>query len=410
MFKKLFSIFKKKNVEDDEYEEYLNASAISKNGEHKKINMNDLSMPLSSKIDYKDKEARLCHIRDCCEQIINAEKVIEETRIEFGAVTNYVTDVQLVKNHIKDGNKGIVKKAGQITKLNKDNEKTSVQKNAKISDSQYNLLQPYEDIIPDEIIKLEEYEKHHEDIEDDMRKLEGERGSLKYEHKSIVRKQEFLKLMMTATLMIVIMLTCLYLCINKVLGSDTLLAFLITVAVAAIVALYAAIEGSNNKKRSKLNGAKMNRLVELVNKTKIKYVNSKGVIDYMYTKYGVKSVMELKYLWGQYIIRKQAEEKLERNNQLLDSYSSSLIRELENIGLSDAQVWLHQIDAILDNDKIQQIEKRLIDRRDKLKSTIEYNNKLIEMGRIEIKKIVDINSDYRLEVVAILKRYGIILE
>ena len=409
MFKRLFNIFRRKKEDDDEYFSEYDEEELGLNisEDNPKISYDEMSIPLKGRINYKDKDARLCLIRDCCDQIVTAGKHVDETRKEYAIVTEYINDVQVVRTLPLGKKNELISKALNITSIMKEKENFKKTVNAKISDKQYTSIQPYEDIMPEEIQKLREYEKYQIVIEDDMRKLEGERGSLKYEHRKIVRQQEFLKLMMTATLMILIMLSCLYLCINKVTGADVMMIFLVTVFVAAIIAFYAAVKGNNNKKTSKMNAAKMNRLVELVNKTKIKYVNNKNIIEYMCTKYSAKNSMELNYLWEQYIIRKKAEENFVRNAKLMDSYSNSVVLELDKLGVNDSGIWLNQLDAIIDDNKAEQIEKRLLKRREKLKNNIDYNNKLIKMGMDEIKKVISINSDYRIEVIAILKRYGI---
>lgn len=413
MLEKIRSFFKKNRIDEDYYEDeypYDNMGIMEEIGKEGEDMPDEMSLPIRQSIDYNDKEERLCYIRDCCEQIITADKNLEEVKAEYALVTGYLSDMRRFEELPRNRKKDIVGLASNVYKYMSDKEKRLNGSKKTISPKYVSIIEPYEDVMPEEIKKLTEYEDYKLVIENDMRKLEGERGSIIYERKSIEKWQEFLKFMMTVVLTFVVLLSCLFICVYKITGSDMMVPFLCMIALAAFAAFYAGIEGINNKKKAKINAGQMNRLVELVNKTKIKYANNKSVVDYMHAKYDVKNSMELKYIWEQYIGKQRADKEFKRNMGLLDSYSNSLMLEFEKIGISDPRTWLNQTDAIIDPKKMDEIKKRLEVRMDKLRQRIDYNNKLIDMGMDDIRKVIDKNSEYKIEVVAILKRYGIDLD
>ena len=48
------------------------------------------------KIDFNSKEESSYFIRNCCERIIEAAREVEEARVEYGAVTAYLMDMQKI--------------------------------------------------------------------------------------------------------------------------------------------------------------------------------------------------------------------------------------------------------------------------------------------------------------------------
>lgn len=409
MFRRIIDYFRKNKYNDYDDDEYgyddLIVSRFSHGDDEAEID--EMSLPVRKKIDYDDKEERLCLIRDCCEQIITARNNLEEAKEEYAVVTNYLSDMQRYSSINEGVRKDVMSCARNVDRITKDREKRMNGRKNSISEKQMSMIEPYEDIMPEEIKKLEEYEEYQLVIDDDMRKLEGERGAIKYEKKSILNMQEFLKFLMTVTLTFIVIGTCFCVCVYKINRSDMTIPFFVMLFVAAAVAFYAAVKGIDNRKKLKQNAAKMNRLIELVNKTKIKYANNKSVVDYMRAKYGVKNCMELKYVWGQYMIQVEADRTYKRNAVLYDSYSRDLVNILTKVGFSDPEIWVHQTDALIDKKRMKEIRVRLEDRRKKLIKRIEFNNKLFENAYGEIKKVIRRNSGYKIEVVAILKRYGI---
>lgn len=391
MIKKIFNFFfKKKHTHIDSEEDEISIS---------KAYIND--------IDYMNDDEKSTYIKNKCEQIIFAQKNVEEIRVEYAAVTDYLSDVQRIKMLPKEKRKDLKSKVTKVIQLSDEKEIIRKRKKNALSEEKYIQMQSGQDIIPKDIKKLEEYEERLVLIEDDMRKLEGERGSLKYEKKTAIENQEFLKFIATTTLMMVVIFVCFCLCINKLFEKDMMLPFMIIIFVAAVICVYVAVRSSINRRIVKAYSVKMNRLVELMNKTKIKYVNAKSLVDYMYDKYKIVNSMELKKCWGEYQKQCENEKSYVRNAKLYDSYSSLVIDDLEKCGVKDASVWINQLDAIMDNEKLEQIEEKLISRREKLLGTIEYNNNIKDEGVRALRNLISRSGDSKEEVITVLKQHGI---
>lgn len=402
---------KKKNrrrQKDDDSDDTVRGTQSPKEKESSvKSSDRRLSVPIRGRFDLSDKNARLIYIRDNCEQIINAQKNIDETISEYTAVTDYIADIQKIEMLDKSKIKELQTKVDRLSYL--DDEKEMIKKRRKtgISDDLYYSMAADEETIIADIKKLEEYEDHHLVIEDDMRKLEGERGTLKYEKKSAQGSQEFLKVISTALLMMVIIFVCLFICLDKLYGKDMQIPYMVMIFAAGIVCVIIVVQTNINRRTIKTNAMKMNRLIELMNKTKIKYVNSKSVIDYMYQKYDIKTSQELKYRFGEYQKRKENEKAFKENIRNRDAYGKSVTDLLAKYGVKDTEIWLRQLDALINTEQMDKLKTRLEMRRDKLKANIDYNNNLKDTGMDALREVIRKNSGYKIEVVAILKRYGI---
>lgn len=429
MIKKIFGLFKRRKSEYFDYEEYDEYDDYyDDDSEYTRVNdkeeekpagkklrleefeqARDLNLPVRRKVDYDDKSERLLFIRDNCEQIILAQKNIDEIRDEYALVTKYVSDVQRIRKLPEDKLEDLRAKVDKILNLEEEKDIFRESRQHRISEERYEQMDSMADIVAKDIIKLEEYEDYQRIVEDDLRKLEGERGSLQYEKKRVVASQELLKFIMTTLLMGVVIMVCLFLCLNKLFNKDVMVPFLIISFLAAAICVYVTVQSRRNAVLLKENAVKMNRLIELFNKTKIKCANGINIIEYMYDKYDIYSSMELKQYWGEYQQRRNAENEYRRTVALKNSFCKNIIADLEKYGVSDAQVWLHQLDAIVDDTQMDKISERLEVRRQKLQRTIEYNSKLKDAGFEGIKDVISKNSEYKIEVVAILKRYGVTL-
>ena len=68
----------------------------------------------------------------------------------------------------------------------------------------------------------------------------------------------------------------------------------------------------------------LNRANVLLNKVKIKFVNTTNALDYSYEKYGVNSSLEMRHIWEKYSYEKEKERRYRKNSQLLAGYEDNL--------------------------------------------------------------------------------------
>lgn len=311
------------------------------------------------------------------------QRRLEEAKWEYDSVTVYLTDIQKIDALSLDKKAEIDDAARKIINLNKERDKH--QRNEKnVNDIQFQFIRQYEDILPKEIVKMEEHEKYQQLVKNDLKHLEGERGAIIYEKESAIEKREFIKKFSVIISILVLTVFILLFLLNDAIKTNLNVPFFLAGVMSLVAIAYIVVGLRNAAAVYKFSEIKMNKLISLVNKVKIKYVNSTNILDYMYDKYHVNSYRELSYLWEQYVEAKDEAKRYQHNTELLEMYNNVLIEELQNNEIQDAEVWIYQPEALLDDREMVEVRHRLNVRRQKLRERIEFNNNKIELCKAEL--------------------------
>jgi regulator of replication initiation timing len=86
------------------------------------------------------------------------------------------------------------------------------------------------------------------------------------------------------------------------------------------------------------------------------------------------------------------------------------MHELKKFNILDAEIWIYQPSAILDNKEMVEVRHRLNVRRQKLRERIEANNEQRDEARRAIKQVMKGYPDCVEEAENLLRRYRIELE
>ncbi len=347
-------------------------------------------------------------IADNCDQIIESSKQLEELKVEYQAVTSYLTDIQKLEQIPPDEREYLNDTARKIITFTR--ERAKYQNNTrKITDTQFKHIAKYEDVLPKELIKMKNNEAYNNTIKTDMKYLEGEKGALQYQKEEILSKHTYLKNIAAVTCILVISLFLLFIILQNVTKANMQIPFLMTIIMALVSAVYIFINSGINRNDMKLTERKLNKAINLLNKVKIKFINNTNELEYSYQKYMVNSYAELWFLWEQYLKAKEEEKAYEKNTKQLEFYNRELVKELRSYDLKDPDIWVYQAAAVLDSKEMVEVRHRLNVRRQKLRDRIEYNNKLKEKSIEDITKFINQRPENREEVTRKLKDYGIYL-
>lgn len=328
------------------------------------------------------------HIEDSYDIIAEAARQLEEAKVEYQAVTSYLTDIQIIDSMPID-ERGILNDAARkIVTLTRDRSGYQNREDIKISEVQYRHMEQFEEEIPEQIDKIKKNEEYLITVKNDLRALEGEKGSLQFKKEKILKEQQYLK----GTSILISILTAglfvLFAGISSGYHKDMSIPYLLTILLAVISAVYVFYAARKNIYDMKLTEKKMNRAISLLNKVKIKYVNTANLIDYSYNKYRVNSSNELRYLWEQYVKAKDEEKRYMNNTESLNYYNEILVKQLRKFKLGDPDIWIYQAIAIIDNKEMVEVRHRLNIRRGKLRERIDYNTKLKEEEMEKVKELV----------------------
>lgn len=351
----------------------------------------------------------LNYIKDNCELIAESDRQIEDAKIEYQAVTSYLTDMQKIDMVPAEQREDLEDAARNILNLTRERNRFQ-QKNTRITDRQYRLFEHYEMQLPRELPSLKESEDYQAKIEKDMEYLEKEKKLLADELEETISKQGYLRGIAITTSVVVIILFVIFALLGKYSDANLSIPFLLTVLMGMASSIYIFMEARKNTHDIQIIQAKQKRQVMLMNKVKIKSVNNLNFLEYTYNKYMVDNYDEMKALWEEYIILKEEARKYQTNTQMLEFYNNELIKGLERIGVADPDIWIYQPSAIIDSREMVEVRHRLNVRRQKLRERIDSIMKQKEEGLEAIKLSIQASTEYSQEAKRILERYGIELK
>lgn len=392
--KKLFS---GKNKRNNKKNKKIEGKAISD------LSYDDLD---EKQINYDSILDRTNFIKENCEQIVDTTRQLDEMKVEYQAVTSYLSDMQRIEILPHEEREELNAVARKIITLTR--EKANIKNSTRtITDVQFKNIEKYEDEMPSVLKKMMRNETYSSTIKKDMHYLEGEKGSLSYQKEETLDNQIYLKKIAITTCVMVTILFLVFAYIQNIYEADIQIPFLLTIVMALISAIYIFTKAGSNRNNMKLIDKKLNKAITLLNKVKIKYINNTSELEYSYQKFMVNSYAELNYLWNQYIKAKEEEKHYLKNTQELDYYNDKLVKFLKKYDIADPDIWIYQTIAIIDNKEMSEVRHRLNVRREKLRERIDYNNKLKERCIKDLSKLLEQKPESREEVLKCLRKYNI---
>ncbi len=352
------------------------------------------------------KEDRIGYIKDNCEAVIDCGRQVEEAKVEYQAVTSYLTDMQKIDLIPVEEREALEDAATKIISLTKERGKLQ-NKSTILSDRQYRMLEQYEPQLVKEISAIKESEEYQSTIMQDINHLEKERIRLNREQEDIISKQAFLKGIGIMLSIVVVFLFSLFAILSNSSETDYTIPFSMTVIMAMVAAFYIFTEARKNIISIQQVKAKQNRQIMLMNKVKIKSVNNLNYLDYIYQKYMVNNYEQLRILWEEYKKVKEEEKRYQKNTDQLELYHKALMSELRRFGIADTEIWIYQPTAILDNKEMVEVRHRLNVRRQKLRERIDLNMKQKEEALLEITTMLRSYPDCKEEGEKLLRKYRI---
>lgn len=353
------------------------------------------------RVRIENKEDRERYVRNCCEQMLEASNETESAKYEYHLITAYLNDMQLIENLTEEEKVNI---CGTVRKIQGLEEEQNVYKKnrSKLTVRQYNFAQRYQEDIPDVLNRMIENEKYREILKSDMRHLDNEKAALKMRKQDLLQEQQNIKGMSVIAFTTLLAVIVLILAFQILFESDVRLAYFVSMLAAVLVTAGLFLKLKDSKEELNYTERCMNKAIGLQNRTKIKFVNIENALDYSYEKYNVKSAQELKRIWEYYLREREEQQKIKRNDQDLDFYGDLLIKQLRHLGVQDPNVWPQQCNAIVDNREMVEIRHRLISRRQKIRTQLDTNMKIMQDAKDEISRLVADHKEYAKEILEIV--------
>lgn len=356
------------------------------------------------KVSFEDVMERC---EECCEQYVEAKARKREVQEEYNAISSYLTDIQKIEELPRERRQEINEVAQTMVRLNEERVQCHEDDAESITPAQFLQLERFEDEVEQTIQTLNEQEAYRDMVNSDIRNLEGEKGALTYEKEQINKRLKYFKNLSIFCVAAVLLVFMVLFYLTEKLKVDFTLVFLLTGLLALAMAAFVVINFRKARFGVSMCEAKTNRAILLLNKVKIKYVNSTNAIEYIYEKFGIASRYELEYLWARYGKIKATREKYQRNTELLEAANNKLVSLLQMNGVEDAEVWVYQPEALLDSKEMVEVRHHLNERRATVRERMNFTNKHFDIARAELERVKEAFPQYRDEIQAKIGRYEI---
>lgn len=353
------------------------------------------------KVDIRNDAARISYLQRLYESIQEAKKQCADIKHEYGQVTSYLKDIQLIDQAPSEEKIELYAAAHRIVELTKERQHLQRQK-YKMTDAQKRVLENNEMVVSEDIRKYREYEDYQMKIKNDLRQLGSEKNLLLADKRDIIRRQSALKTIVKILTVILIAVGAMMLALLFLFQVDIAVPFVSTIAFAFVIAAIILNEARKNRIDMVITEKKCNRAVFLSNRVKIKYVNNVRTLDYMSHKYQVRNATELEFVYGQYLKAKKEWARQRESTLRLNENNQILMQELQRLGIKDREIWFAQANALVDPKEMVEVRHDLNVRRQKLREQLDYNTGVMENCLGEMERIRDKKPEYAEEVERIL--------
>ncbi len=352
----------------------------------------------------KTKTQRLAYAENCCEQMVMCQKRLDNAKAEYREVNHYLTDISTIENLEGEKKENLLFEARRIRSLTAD-KKSYKNAATKMSDKKYDYISKHENEMSDILKNLKECEDDLQAIKTDMHNVEGEKAALKYERKVSIQRMNAMRKLLKIVLFVTValLLTFTY---GQFQGEYdyTIGYYIVVVTAIAAIALILTVN-KNQEKNLRIAELKLNKIIGILNKCKLRYVNLKCSVDYMCDTYGVANSYELGSLWQTYLTAKKEREAYFNMSDNLYKATENYMAIIQSLNLYDPSVWSYQTAAILEPSEMNVIKEALHKRRDAIKKNIDYNNDLMERSKKNIKRTIEEDTSVANDILEVVDRY-----
>ncbi len=356
-------------------------------------------------VDFHSEEDRSRYITDLMEQIGEANKELSLLEGEYSLVTAYLTDTEEVEA-LPEKERDDLKIAARKM-INIDKEKQGyLDKQNRMSDKVFYQLKEKEDELEDGIRKIKEAEKYGDLVKQDLHRLDGERHAYAY------RKSELYGMLSNYKGMAVIFLTALVVCVlllmvfQFALKMDTKVGYFVAVISAVIAITVLCLKYMDSEKELEKVERTINRLVQLQNKVKIRYINNANLLDYLYMKFDVDSGKQLSALYKQYQQEKEERKQFQELEAKRDYYLEKLQVLLKRYRVRYPDRLTSRPVIFVEKGEMVEMRHELIIRRQALRKQMDYNMQVVDKVKDEIMDIAHSFPQYAEEIAGMVDKYN----
>lgn len=348
-------------------------------------------------VNFNNSQERNSYVDDCLEQMTVAAKELELLGGEYSLVTAYLTDTEEVEALPQDEQDALMVSAKRLRVVEQER-KDYLSKDDRMQDSLYYSMREKEEEIGLGVQKLKEAEHAGTLIKQDLQRLSGER------HAYAFRRDELLGMMENLKGMFLIFAGALVVCIIVLallqfgLKLETGVGYFVAVVSAAIAFTVIWIKYTDAKRELRKVEKANNKIIQLQNKVKIKYVNNSNLLNYLYLKYQVENGKILEKRYEKYLQEKEERQQYEEAEAKRAYYIKQLTEQLVRFRVRYPERFIANIDALLNRKELVEMRHELIIRRQALRKQMNYNNGVIKQAKDEIVEVLIAYPEYEKEI------------
>lgn len=385
-WKKLFKKKEKHSLEGKQtIQEYLGEDGTGKSGSGK--------LEVQKAYRMNSEEECFEYVKHLNEQKQVAKRQLSELKEEYGRIGSILNDVLKIERMEPKDRQELMDAATQIEEINRERKKFQSTE-SKISEKQYQKMEEYGEGIRSMMAQLDEDEKYAHTLEQDMRHLEAEKTSIRYEKDELYSRKAIAKKAVEWSVVLLGISILFYFVCIILLQEDYENFLYVMLGVVGILLTITFLVFQKAAKELRLADRKLNRAILLLNRVKARYVIMVNSIQYQYAKYEVSSAYELNFIWGLYLEEKKNREKYRASSDRLHEAEMAVIGILTEYMVEQPRFWVGYATALLDSREMVEVRHDLNGRRKMLRENMEGNRVFLEMAETEKKRLAEINPEY----------------
>ena len=356
-------------------------------------------------VDMEDPVQRREYIGSCLAQMQEAARELDALELEYNEVTSHLRDMEEIDALPPEQRAEINACAQKILDSQEQQEKFDKRK-SRMTDAEFEHMERLQKEAGKGAKKLAEAEDYQKKIRNDLKRLDSEHEAYLYQEDEILSTIENSRKLIIAIGIALVSIMIFLLILQWGLGLNVVYGFMVTILLSAIAVTFLYFQNINAAAELKVVNKSISRLIMLQNQVKIRYVNNTNLIDYLCLKYGVSTSKELTELYGKYQKERREREKIEDARRLLDSNQKDLVYMLRHYRVKDPDIWVHQVEALLDYKEEVEIRHYLNTQRQSLRKRMEYNRDIVAgNAKMEIEDMARQYPKYTQEILDMVSRY-----
>lgn len=355
-------------------------------------------------VDFELAEDRKAYVDECLEQMVVAAKELELLGGEYSMVTAYLTDTEEVEALPQDEQDALMVSAKRLRIVEQERNDYLAKEN-RMPDSVYYSMKDKEEELEEGIRKLKEAEEYGSKIKQDLKRLSRERHAYAYRKDELLGMRENLKGMFAIFAGALVVCIIILVILQFGFKMDTAVGYFVAVVAAAIAFTIIWLKFTESGKELLRVEKATNKLIQLQNKVKIKYVNNTNLLNYLYLKYQVENCKTLEKQFESYLQEKEERKQYEEAEAKREYYIRNLTEQLTRFRVRYPERFTSNVEALLNHNELVEMRHDLIIRRQALRKQINYNSDIIKTVKGEIRDIAFSYPNYEQEIMAKLNDF-----